>query len=123
MINRVQIVLVSLMLLDMLAGCSKNLVVTTDDADNVVVTGPAEMFVEAFSKANSICQQDAKTAQYVSDYSEELDVVAFECIDLAAAEAEAETDAESTVAEEAPEESISAEENPAETDIEEIPNE
>lgn len=119
MTNRVQLTIVTLFLLGLLAGCGKNLVVMTDSDDNVVVTGPADMFVEAFSKANSICQQDARSAQYVSDYAEELDVVAFECIDLAAAEAAA----ESEVAEESPEESISAEELPAETETEEIPAE
>lgn len=117
MINRLQIAFASLFLFGLLTGCGKNLVVTTDADENVVVTGPADMFVEAFSKANAICQQDAKNAQYVSDYAEELDVVAFECIDLAAAEAAVDSEVPE---EEAPEESISAEELPAETETEEI---
>ncbi len=80
------------------------------------------MFVEAFSKANAICQNDARSAQYVTDYSEDLDVVAFECIDLAAAETVA-TESEAEVSEEVPEESVSAEELPAEADTEDIPAE
>ena len=98
----------------MIFGCSNYPKIISSTDDQLVLKAKPESFVDAYDVAKKECDKNARIAQYISNGTDSLGEVAFNCFDPNAeagvlAEAEVDTETETTIEEEAELEAVSEE--------------
>lgn len=85
------------------SACSNQVTIKSSTPDKVVISAPAEKFVEAYDVAKKECEKNTKIAQYIPDETKDLREVSFNCFGEDPEEvATAENAEEDTIPEEEP---------------------
>ncbi len=101
----------------LITACSNQPEIISATEDQVIVKAPVDKFTEAFDLAKKECQRNSRTTLYITDGTDKLEEVAFECIAPVVeevAEADTESQTEDAPAEEEPEIEAESEEAPVE---------
>jgi predicted metallo-beta-lactamase superfamily hydrolase len=64
----------------LITACSNQLSIQSTSDDKVVISGPPEKFVDAYEMAKKECQKNTKNAEYITDETASLNLVAFNCV-------------------------------------------
>jgi hypothetical protein len=103
----------------LIAGCSNQPKIISATEDKVVVKAPANKFTNAYDLAKKECEKNTRTTKYITDSSESLEEVAFDCIaPVVEEEVVAETEAATSTEEENVAESDTEAESSTEEEIE-----
>ncbi len=92
--------LVIFCLTGLITACSNSPKIQSATEDQIVIKAETEDFVDAHYKARTKCQENARLTEYSADYSEDLEIIAFNCIEIQTAEAPVEAEESEEVPEE-----------------------
>ena len=97
----------------LITACSNQPTIQSVTSDKVVIKAPPEKFVDAYDMAKKECEKNTKQAQYITDDTAGLEVVAFNCV---GEEVEVATEETEEAPAEAEEVTAETEEIPAESE-------